>query len=84
MYGIAGNNYNDGSGFVPTSLNPPANASDVAGEADSLLRALLVQDFPLAKGSQEVEQVLQLYPLTEFEDNHGRGAQIYQDVIFGW
>ncbi len=84
MYGIAGNNYNDGSGFVSTSLNPPANASDIAGEADTLIRDLLVQDFPLMKGSQEVEEVLQSYLLKDFKDNHGRGAQIYQDIIFGW
>lgn len=81
---IAGNNFNDGSGFVSTSINPPANSTNASAQADALLSASLVQQYPLAAGSDTIAQVLQLYPLSDFADNHARGAQIYQDVTFGW
>ncbi|GFZ52143.1 hypothetical protein JCM24511_09916 [Saitozyma sp. JCM 24511] len=82
-YVIAGNNFNDGSGFVSTSINPPANSTNASAQADALLSASLVQQYPLAAGSDTIAQILQLYQLSDFADNHARGAQIYQDVTFG-
>ncbi|WRT68764.1 uncharacterized protein IL334_005744 [Kwoniella shivajii] len=81
-YMIGGSNFNDGSGFVPTSLTPPSNLTNISAEADSRLSNYLTTDFPLTEGSEQVQRVLDLYPLKDFVDNHARGAEIYQDVIF--
>ncbi|WWC63690.1 uncharacterized protein I303_106295 [Kwoniella dejecticola CBS 10117] len=81
-YILAGSNYNDGFSMVSTSLTPPSNFTNISAEADARLAQLLVTDFPLTAGSDDVQRALDLYPLSEFADNHARGAELYQDIIF--
>ncbi len=69
---------------MPTSVNPPDNATDMTAAADALLRRLIAADFPLSMTSPELEEVLALYPLSAFTDNHARAAAIFQDVVFAW
>ena len=81
---IAGNNFNDGSGFVPSGLDPPSNSSNSTAAADQTIRNLLVQQYPFENGSPAIDEVLAQYPLSAFPDNQARGAQIFQDVVFAW
>ncbi|WWC90333.1 uncharacterized protein L201_005266 [Kwoniella dendrophila CBS 6074] len=81
-YIIGGSNFNDGSSFVSTTLTPPNNFTNISAEADVRLENFLINSFPLSRGSQDVQRILDLYPLNQFIDNHARGAEIFQDVIF--
>jgi len=77
FYFMGGNNVHDGQTFVPSSLN-----SNTTSPNASLL-TYLTTSFPFSAGDPELDQVLDLYPLEEFSNNLLRGAQIFQDVIFG-
>lgn len=77
-----GSNYADGSTFVPTSLRVPANATNIAQEADTRLSAVLKKDWPLT--DDQVSQALSLYPLDAFTDNYERGGVIFTDAVFAW
>ncbi|WWC71208.1 uncharacterized protein I206_105161 [Kwoniella pini CBS 10737] len=81
-YILAGSNYNDGFSMVSTSLTPPSNITNVSAEADARLANLLITDFPLIQGSEDVQRAIELYPLSDFVDNHARAAELYQDIIF--
>ncbi|KAJ3212378.1 hypothetical protein HDU82_002056 [Entophlyctis luteolus] len=80
-YVLAGNNYHDGVSFVSTSYNVPANAANATATGDGLIVKLLKADFPLT--DEQITRVLELYPFSEFSTNQLRGAEIFQDLVFG-
>lgn len=79
---IVGSNYADGSTFVPATLRVPANATDIATEANTRLSAVLKSKWPVT--DDQVGQALSLYPLDAFKDNYERGGVIFTDAVFGW
>ena len=79
---IGGSNFHDGLSLTPGSLTVPTNTTNYTEVSNMLIANFLQKYFPLS--SSDVEEVMEMYPISDFANGHARGAEMYQDVTMAW
>lgn len=83
-YTIAGNNWNDGDGYVRSLKWLPATDAQALAANEALARANILALLPISNAT--LDRALALYPLDDFADGGWAAiaGAVRQDVIFAW